>query len=170
MNACPCVTIIPMTATAHALVAGAIYRAIPNPVIAIPLAIASHFIMDAVPHWDIGTSWRARSKKMTGVFAILETVLGITLAYFLFQGKGDSVPLIATIIASELPDWLEAPWYIFFAHQNKHEPGARAGLWENVTYRIYKAENTVHAKAAAPFGIITQIATVAFFLILLRFK
>lgn len=157
-----------MTATAHALVAGAIYRAIPNPVLSMPLALASHFIMDTVPHWDIGTSWRSRSKKITGAFAIAETLFGITLAYFLFQGKGDSIQLLATIIASELPDWLEAPWYIFYANKHKHAPGARAGFWEKLTFRIYRTENIFHAKAGYPFGVITQIVTVAFFLLLLR--
>lgn len=157
-----------MTATAHALVAGAIYRAVPNPVLAIPLAITSHFIMDAVPHWDFGTQWRSRSKKMTGTFAILETVFGITLAYFLFHVKGDSIPLLLTIGASEIPDWLEAPWYIFFAHQNKHSPGEHAGILEKITYTVYRTENTVHAKAPFPMGVITQVITVAFFLLLLN--
>jgi hypothetical protein len=157
-----------MTATAHALVAGAIYRAIPNPLLSVPLAFTSHFIMDAVPHWDFGTQWRSRSKKMTGAFAILETVFAITLAYLCYHGKSDSIPLLLTIIASEIPDWMEAPWYIFFAHQNKHVPGERAGFWEKLTYTVYKTENTVHAKAPFPIGVFTQVITVAFFLLLLH--
>jgi hypothetical protein len=157
-----------MTATAHALVAGAIYRAIPNPIISVPLALASHFIMDAVPHWDIGTAWRSRSKKRTGGFAIADTVLGITLAYFLFQGKGSSIPLLLTIVAAEIPDWLEAPWYIFFAHHDKIKPVAGAGFLEKLSYAVYRGENVFHAKATYPFGVITQIVTVAFFLLLLH--
>ncbi len=156
-----------MTATAHALVAGAIARAIPNPAIAVPLAFASHFIMDCIPHWDFGTNWRDRPKHHTGSIAILETVLGITLTYFLFRGKVDTVLLSAAIVAAEIPDWLEAPWYIFFAHHKKHAPGPHAGFWENLTYRVYRTENTLHARATFPFGVYTQIATVAFFLILL---
>jgi hypothetical protein len=157
-----------MTATAHALVAGAIARAVPNPYLAIPLAITSHFIMDAIPHWDIGTSWRTRSKAVTGALAIGETVLGITLAYFLFRGKVETPLLLSTIIASELPDWLEAPWYIFFAHKNKNGITKKSGFWERCTYRIYRRENMVHAKADVPFGLITQIVAVAFFLLLLH--
>lgn len=157
-----------MTATAHALVSAAIARAVPNPYMAIPLAITSHFIMDAVPHWDIGADWRSRSKTMTGVLAIAETILGITLAYFLFRGKVETPLLLSTIIAGELPDWLEAPWYIFFAHKNKSGVSKKAGFWERLTYRIYHRENMVHAKADLPYGLITQIATVAFFLLLLK--
>lgn len=156
-----------MTATAHALVSAAIYRAIPNPAIAIPLAFASHFIMDAIPHWDFGTEWRSRSKMSTGGLAIAETVLGITVAYFLFQGKGNNLQLLATIAAGELPDWMEAPWYIFFASHQKQRPGPHAGFWEKLTYRIYRIENVFHTKAGYPFGVITQVLTVAFLLTLL---
>ncbi len=157
-----------MTATAHALVSAAIARAVPNPYLAIPLAITSHFIMDAVPHWDIGTDWRSRSKTMTGALAIGETVFGITLAYFLFRGKVETPLLLSCIIAGELPDWLEAPWYIFFA-KNKHTGvSKKAGFWESLSYRIYHRENMVHSKTDLPFGLITQVIAVAFFLLLLR--
>lgn len=157
-----------MTATAHALVSAAIARAIPNPYLAIPLAITSHFIMDTVPHWDIGADWRTRSKTMTGALAIFETVLGITLTYFLFRGKVETPLLLSTIFAGELPDWLEAPWYIFFANKNKSGVSKKAGFWERVSYRIYRRENIFHSKADLPFGLMTQIATVAFFLLLLK--
>lgn len=157
-----------MTATAHALVGAAIAKAIPNPAIAIPLAFASHFIMDAVPHWDFGTNWRTRSKNMTGALAIAETTLGITLAYFLFQGKVDTIQLLSCIVAAELPDWMEAPWYIFYASQKKQQPSSHAGFWERLTYRIYRLENVFHTKAQFPFGLYTQVATVGFFLLLLK--
>ena len=157
-----------MTATAHAIVAAAIAGAVPNPYLAIPLAITSHFIMDAIPHWDFGTDWRTRSKNATGALAIAETVLGITLAYFLFRGKVETPLLLSTIIASELPDWLEAPWYIFFASKNKNGVSKKSGFWERLTYRIYYRENMIHAKANLPLGLITQLVAVAFFLLLLR--
>ncbi|OGG11458.1 hypothetical protein A2Z00_02830 [Candidatus Gottesmanbacteria bacterium RBG_13_45_10] len=157
-----------MTATAHALVAGAIASSVPDPVLAPILAFSSHFILDAIPHWDIGTNWRTRSKSATGQIAILDTLLGITLAYFLFAGKAPPLMLLTTIIASELPDWLEAPWYMFFATHDKKQPGKNAGIWENLTYGIYKIENLFHAKAQFPFGLFTQIAAVSFFLVLLH--
>lgn len=157
-----------MTATAHALVSAAIARAVPNPYLAIPLAISSHFIMDTVPHWDIGADWRSRPKIMTGALAIAETVLGITLTYFLFRGKVETPFLLSTMIAGELPDWLEAPWYIFFANKNKSRVSKKAGFWERVSYRIYRRENIFHSKADLPFGLLTQIVVVAFFLLLLK--
>lgn len=156
-----------MTATAHALVAGAIVAKFPDPALAIPLAFTSHFIMDAVPHWDIGTNWRSRAKSTTGVFAVAETLIGITVSYFLFSGKVSNLWLTLTLLASLLPDWLETPWYIFFANANKHKPGRDAGLMEKLTYRIYKTENVFHSKTQLPWGIVTQIVVVAFFFVLL---
>lgn len=156
-----------MTATAHALVSGAIAAAIGNPTVALPLAFVSHFLMDAVPHWDIGTNWRARSKRNTGAIAIADTIIGFSLTYFMFAGKADPTVLLAAMVAGNLPDWLEAPYYIFFARQNTHEPSDRASFWEKLTYGIYKIENMFHTKAQFPFGVVTQIVTVAFFLVLL---
>lgn len=157
-----------MTATAHALVAGAIASKFPDPLTASSLAFTSHFIMDAIPHWDMGTHWRLRGKFTTGVLAIGETILGITVAYLVFGGKV-GLPLLAiAVFLSLLPDWLETPWYIFFASATHNKPKKNASFWERLTYRVYKLENVFHAKANFPFGLLTQIITVVFFFALLK--
>lgn len=156
-----------MTATAHALVAGAILTAVPNTASASLLAFASHYVMDCVPHWDFGTNWRMRPKGTTGALAMFDTITAFTVAYILFAGKSAVIPVTVVTTASLLPDWLETPWYIFFAHQKKHEPGPRAGILERLCYLVYKIPNAFHTKAQFPLGVFTQIATVAFFWILL---
>lgn len=156
-----------MTATAHTLVAGAIASKFTDPVTAASLALLSHFIMDTIPHWDIGTSWRNRPKEMTGILAILETSVGLGVAYYFFRTLAPQGTLIVTMVFSLLPDWLETPWYIFFASPKHLRPGVKAGLWENLTYRIYKAENYFHTRAEFPVGVLTQVVTVIFFLVLL---
>ncbi len=157
-----------MTATAHALVAGAIASKVTDPTSIIFLSLASHFIMDSIPHWDVGTNWRSRAKHVTGILAIGETVMGITIAYLFFGAKVSFPLLTVAIFFSLVPDWLETPWYIFYSHQKKQEPGRSAGMWEKFWYRVYKLENVFHTKAFAPFGIVTQVVTVIFFLILLK--
>jgi len=157
-----------MTATAHALVSGAIVASIRDPAIALPLALASHFFMDTVPHWDFGTDWRGRSKTTTGAIAIADTILGFTVAYFIFGGKVAIPTLFLAVALGNLPDWLEAPYYIFFAKHDTKELKRNSGFWEKLTYKIYRLENVFHTKAPAPFGIYTQFATVAFFLLLLH--
>ncbi len=153
-----------MTATAHALVAGAIASRLPNnPATASLLALASHYIMDCIPHWDFGTNWRGRPKATTGALAIVDTLTAFTLTYILFAGTVGVLTTTVVTAASLLPDWLETPWYILFAHQKKHEPGRRAGSLERLAYALYKVPNAFHAKARFPLGVLTQIATVAFF-------
>jgi hypothetical protein len=156
-----------MISTSHALVSGAIVASIGNPLLSLPLAFASHFIMDAVPHWDFGTNWRNRNKPTTGAIAIIDTVLGFTVAYFMFGGKVSLPVLVAGVVIGNLPDWLEAPYYIFFAKNERNGISKNAGFWEKLTYKIYKTENVFHNKTGYPFGVITQILTVAFFLLLL---
>jgi hypothetical protein len=159
-----------MTATSHALVSGAIVASIPDPALSLPLAFFSHFLMDAVPHWDFGTDWRGRSKATTGMIAIADTLVGFTVTYFVFGGKVSLPVLLAGMSLGNLPDWMEAPYYILFAKQNKKGLSANATFLETLTYRIYKLENVFHTKAQFPFGLATQVVTVAFFLLLLSTK
>jgi hypothetical protein len=156
-----------MTATAHALVAGAIASRFPDPVVASALAFTAHYAMDSIPHWDIGTNWRDRPRSQTGALALIETTVGIVLAVVLFSSRAPSVTLYAAIVFSLLPDWLEVPYYVLFAKQDKKHPDRKAGTLEKFTYRIYKTENFFHTKANFPIGIFTQIATVLFFFLLL---
>lgn len=156
-----------MLAIAHALVGGAIAKTIPDPVSGSLLALTSHFIMDCIPHWDMGTDWRKRPKYLTGLVAVADTVIGITLAYLVFQGKVATGYLFLAIIASLIPDWMETPWYIFFANAQKQKPAAKAGFLEKLCFRIYKGENVFHHKTEFPLGFITQVVTLAFFFLLL---
>lgn len=157
-----------MLATVHALVGASIANVVPNPAIGLSLSLTSHFIIDCIPHWDFGTHWRKRPKFITGTLSIADTVIGITLAYLLFAGKVSTGYLLLSIALSLLPDWLETPWYIFFAKAKKLRPSRNAGIWEQLAFFVYKLENRFHAKTDAPLGIFTQIVALAFFLLLLR--
>jgi len=156
-----------MTATAHALVAGAIAARFSDPATACLLALGSHYIMDSIPHWDFGTNWRNRPKHRTGLFAIGETTFGLAASYFFF-GQYLPFPLWAlTVLFGILPDWLETPWYIFYASAKKHAPSPNAGVLEKVSFAFYKLPNIFHTKAQLPLGLVTQVATVVFFLVIL---
>jgi hypothetical protein len=157
-----------MTATAHTLVAGAIAAKIGNPVLAPTLAFASHFILDSIPHWDFGANWRMRSKLDTGVFAIIDTIVGFGLAYLIYGSKTNFLLLTVCLVLSVLPDWLEAPWYIFFADPKRVGPRPHASFMEKVCYSFYKLTNRAHSKASYPWGVVSQILTVTFFLLLLK--
>jgi hypothetical protein len=157
-----------MMATAHTLVAGAIAAKVGNPALVLPLALASHFLLDSIPHWDFGTNWRKRSKLATGTFAIADTLIGFGLAWALFSNNVPPLLLASSLILSLIPDWLEAPWYIFFADPQHKGPKTNATMLEKLTYGVYKLTNKAHTKGSFPWGVISQIATVTFFLLVLR--
>jgi hypothetical protein len=161
-------TIYAMIATVHALVGGAIAAKTQDPLLALPLSLISHFMLDAVPHWDFGTNWKKRSKAATGAIAITETLFGIGLSFVLFSPKVHPLLLLASIAAAELPDWIEAPWYIFFAKHDGSRPGPDAPALQRFLYGLYAFQNQFHTRAALPLGIITQVIAVGFFMLALR--
>lgn len=157
-----------MLETTHALVAGVIASHTKDPASALTLSFISHFLMDAVPHWDFGTNWRERRKLFTGLAAITDVLVGFSLGYLLFRHSVPLPLLLSVITVSMIPDWMETPWYIFFANHTKREPAKNAGFAEKLAFRIYKIANRFHAKTNFPLGIATQIVTVLFFWYLLK--
>ena len=87
-----------------------------------------------------------------------------TLMFWLGVG---AVTLAFAVFFSELPDWLEVPWYLWFAKQDKHGPSKNAGVFEVLAFQIKQFFNRFHTKASFPFGVITQVVTVIFFYFLL---
>lgn len=136
-----------MTSTAHSLVGAAIAAKLGNPVLAIPLVFASHFLLDCVPHWDTGTSWHDRPKKVTFVYSALDVFLGIGLSLLLFAPGVNPLYLLLMIFISTLPDWLQSP-YIFW--NIKLPP----------FYWFYKLQSKLNSKDGSWFGIATQLVIV----------
>lgn len=101
-----------MTGSNH-VVAGAIIAAsVSQPAIAIPAAFASHFVMDALPHYgdNTGRSWLSRH------FHVILTIDAIICALFLlglviFQPASWLLLIICAIIAVS-PDFLWLPYYL----------------------------------------------------------
>lgn len=143
-----------MTITAHALVGGAIAAAIPNPALGFTLAVASHPLLDIIPHWDEGWGWRDKGKVRLFAECMVDAVVGLVLTYLLFS----NVPLpylLLTILGSILLDVLEAPYLIL---NMKGKPWC----W------FYKMQSRIQGKVKLPWGILTQVATVAIFIFVLQ--
>jgi len=63
---------------------------------------------------------------------------------------------------------MEAPWYLFWANKHAKIYGKYSSVWERIAHAIYLTESKFHKTVPLPFGLLTQIATVGFFLILLQ--
>jgi hypothetical protein len=146
-----------MTATAHALVGGAIAASIQNPAIGITLSAISHPILDIIPHWDFGWGWRKKTKLKLFIEAAGDLIIGFVLAYLLFgQFTNNFWYFFTCVFVSEAWDMLEAPYW--FLH------------WRFPPFSwIYKIQSSIQGKTkTVEMGIITQVATVIMAIFLLQ--
>jgi hypothetical protein len=104
-----------MTVTGHAIIGTVIAAKIGNPALAIPIALGSHFLADAIPHWDPGYHRKFKSKRKLFTQSFVDLILSFVLAYLLivFLFPWTNLPYALLIIfVSELPDWITVP-YLF---------------------------------------------------------
>ncbi len=136
-----------MTATAHALVGGAIAASIPDPAIGLPLAAISHPLLDLIPHWDVGFNWRKTPKLILFRDCVIDLTLGVILAYIIFGQNISLIYFAAAIFVSEAWDLLEAPYWFL--------------KWDFPPFSwIYEFGHRIQNKAKPPLGIITQVISV----------
>lgn len=150
-----------MTATGHALVATLIVAKIPNPYISLPLALASHFACDLIPHWDAGTHHREKTRERLFSEAALDVIISVITSFVLYSnvlGQSNYVLLYIAVFLSQFPDWITAPYLIF------HTKNSLVS-WSK---QMYKVQHELNARIESPFwGTLTQVITVLLLYILL---
>lgn len=106
-----------MLSISHALTGAFIATKVGNPLLAIPLILASHYIEDYTLHWDVGTGLTNGSRKKRDAILLELADLAITgiLIILLFQvGKtGLQFPAYWGGFVGLLPDFIEAPRNFF---------------------------------------------------------
>lgn len=113
-----------MLSISHALTGAFIAVKIGNPILAIPLIILSHYVEDAIPHWDVGTGLTKGVKSpalaLKHEYLDLAFTIILVLAYFPLPSHLPStiydllkLPQIWGSFLSLLPDFLEAPRNFF---------------------------------------------------------
>lgn len=137
-----------MTATAHALIGGAIAASTPqNPALGISLTAISHPILDMIPHWDFGLGWKKKNKLLLFFQALADLIFGIFVTFLLFGKSVNALYLMLAIFISLSWDILQAPYWLFG--------------WKFFPFStFYKFQHEINGKAKLPWGILTQAATV----------
>ncbi len=115
-----------MLETPHVAVGAAIALKIPNPLISIPLAFASHFILERVPHWNphlnTETEKYGRPTKKSTIIVVADVafslLIGGSIAYRALPDTGQAITILAASLAAVLPDIVEGP-YFFLGVRNK---------------------------------------------------
>lgn len=107
-----------MLSISHAVTGAFIAVKVTNPALAIPLILCSHYLEDAIPHWDVGTGMSKGLKSPT--LALRHEFVDLALAGFLVlvffpphtplhPSSFFSSPAIWGALLGLLPDFLEAP-------------------------------------------------------------
>lgn len=112
-----------MLSISHGLTGAFIATTFPHPGIFVPLTLASHYLEDWIPHWDVGTglSNGTRKKSTAVILEFGDLALTGLLIYWFWQHAGVNTLMIAGAGAfiGLLPDFMEAPrnffkWEPFF--------------------------------------------------------
>ncbi len=145
-----------MTATAHALIGGAIAASTPNnPTLGITLAALSHPILDFIPHWDFGLGWRKKTKILLFLQAMADLIFGVVVTFLFFGKATNPLYLLICIFMSLSWDIMQAPYWLLG--------------WKFFPFStFYKVQHEINKKARLPWGILTQAVTVTGVVLALR--
>ncbi len=143
-----------MLETPHVIVGAAIATKVGNPALAIPLAFASHFILDRIPHWNphfyTETQKFGMPTKKSTTIAVGDEVLAIGTSLFIasmaLPNYGQAFVILASCFAAVLPDQIKFP-YFFLKN--------RGGFLERWT----TFERSNQANAPLIPGVLTQVLT-----------
>lgn len=144
-----------MTATAHALVGGIIASNVPDPSIGLSLSFISHPLLDLIPHWDFALDWRNKNSTKLFFEASFDLGFGVLLSYLLFGSNVNFWYFFACILASEIWDVIEAPYWLLG--------------WKFPPFSwLFNIQSRLQGKLKLPWGIITQIVTVVVITLILQ--
>lgn len=118
-----------------------------SPELGIPLAIASHVAADLFPHWDTATHSKKKGRYKLFRDSIIDVVLSFVLPFVLVWALFPDTSYIYVffmILASQLLDWLTAPYYFF-------------GIRKPPFIWVYKVQVIFDNRMDKPWGIINQV-------------
>lgn len=143
-----------MTATAHAIVGTLIAVRFTDPLAALPIALATHYLTDLVPHWDSGTNRKKKTEKRFITEALIDAgiaaVVSFMVYYFLF-GLTDFLYLYLVVGFALLPDIVSMLTRFVFKIKNP--------LWDWNN----RLQSKLNQKLQLPWGILTQILVIGVF-------
>lgn len=103
----------------HAALGAAIAYKIGNPALALPLALASHFALDLVPHWNPHLNDEiknygkitVRTKKVLSLDVLASLGIGFYIASLALPDTKQAIIILFGAFLGVLPDVAEAPYF-----------------------------------------------------------
>jgi hypothetical protein len=144
-----------MTIANHTLAAAVIAGAIKQPALVLPLAFASHFVLDALPHYGYaGQGYGEALKHKLTYIEQSGSIIALLTVLYLLRNQG-VLSYIAAFVAIS-PDLMWPYRYFFFERLGKQPPG---GYLTNFHRKIQWCER--------PWGILVEMLAFAVLLALL---
>lgn len=106
----------------HTIVGAVIAYKIGNPALSLPLAFASHFLIDGlIPHWNPHLNTEKKTHgKITGkttTFVSVDTLISLAVGLYLATRVLPDIPKFVVIVLgcflAVLPDVIEGPYFFF---------------------------------------------------------
>jgi ABC-type dipeptide/oligopeptide/nickel transport system permease component len=111
-----------MTATNHALTGSIIAAAVPNPVIGLPLALLSHFVLDALPHFGAHTVANPKTKEFRAILITDSIMTAVLLLFVAFASYRMGMNWFVVFMGGFLA-WLpDVMWYKHYQSDLRGEP------------------------------------------------
>ena len=145
-----------MLETPHVVVGAAIAVKVGNPALAIPLAFASHFVLDKIPHWNphlfTETQKLGHPAKKSTLVAFADVGLALIIGLWVTaKFSGDPLRMLTVLaccLASVLPDLVKWPYYYLKSR------------WKPLTKWVL-FERNMQVNANFVPGVLTQFLTIA---------
>lgn len=144
-----------MLITNHVLSGAAIGVAAARPAVALPLGVASHFALDAMPHWG---GWESKQHFLRVAVADGLTGLGAMAAAYALAPPSRRAAVLAGMVGAALPD-LDKPSRIFFGFSPFPErvDAFHTRIQDEAPGRFYSHELFAGAVFAAAFAAIGAV-------------
>lgn len=149
-----------MTATNHALSGALIGLVVMQPLIALPLALASHFVLDAIPHFGFDEfGGHLKAKKTFHRVLYIDALLLALLIVFLLASSAPWLVFACLFLAGS-PDIIWAYRYVVKEKFGKVPPSPKNAL-NRFHSHIQKSQTFKGLYVEVPFAVILFIATVS---------
>lgn len=148
----------------HTIVGATIATKIPNPLISLPLAFFSHFLLDLIPHWNPSLYSETKkfgkpTQKSTQV-VILDTILSLGAGFFIasraLPNINQAIIIVLACFTSVVADVIEG-FYFFL--------GTKTKFLEN----LIEFQHRYQKRVPIIPGVVVQIVIILLFLGILRF-
>lgn len=149
----------------HVAVGVTIASKIDNPAVALPLALASHFVFDYLPHWNprLYTEFKkfGRPRRISTLIVAMDALAALFFGFWVaFLFLPDTTRFLVIIAASFLavaPDAIEG-FYFYLGSQNKF------------LKKLVRFQHDHQINASIIPGLLTQLAVVILCLYLILSK